>query len=152
MINFKEMQDFEVIKEIKKDFYRYRNGIVADSLKKLYPPKTIIFGLIVPQFLELSIKYSKDINLGLQLWNDKNCRESRLLSLYIIPPSELDKKTAMEMIRNVNSSEIAEFLAFRILRNLNKAREVLQEIERENITEPLPSYCISMFKKNLLSQ
>lgn len=148
----KEMSSQGLLREIKKDFFSLRNGIIADSLKKLYPSDTIIFGLNVPQFMDLAKKYPKDIELGLELWKEKKCRESRLFSLYIIPPSQLDKEKAKEMIRDVKSIEEAEFLAFKVLRNLKDAREIYEEISKEEMKEPLSSYCVSMFKKNLLAQ
>ena len=143
------MQLQDIILDIKRDFYSFRNGIVSDAIRKLYPPKTMILGLNVPQFIELAKKYPKDLKLGLELWKDKTCRESRLFSLYILPPEEVDYETAKEMIKEVNSTEEAEFLAFKILRRLPFATELLEEIIKEEISQPLPSYCISMFKKNL---
>ena len=143
------METKEILKEINKDFYSLRNGIIVDSLRKIYPVGTKIFGLNVPQFMELARKYSKELNLGLELWKDKDCRESRLLSLYIIPPAELKKEIAKEMVKEVKSVEEAEFLAFRILRNLPYAKELLEELTQEEISESLPAYCIAMFKKNL---
>ena len=69
-----------LIKEIKRDFFVYRNGIVAAALKKIYDTNILIYGLNVPQFIELAKKYPKDLELGNCLWQDKVCRESRLFS------------------------------------------------------------------------
>lgn len=137
------------LNEIKKDFYSLRNGIVAESLKKIYPEGKIIYGLNVPQLMNLTQKYPKDLSLGLNLWKDKKCRESRLLSLYLIPPSLLGKEMAKEMILDVESTEEADFLAFKLLRNLPYAKELYDEIINADITAPLSSYCVKMFKKNL---
>ena len=139
----------ELIREIKKDFFSLRNGIIAESIKKLYPEGKIIFGLNVPQFMELSKKYPKNMDLGFSLWKDKKCRESRLLSLYIIPLEELDKEIAKSMIRDVESIEEADFLSFRVLRNLPYAQELYKEISSEDQPSESSSYCVSMFKKNL---
>ncbi|MCH5241034.1 MAG: hypothetical protein J1F67_01230 [Muribaculaceae bacterium] len=139
----------KTIADIKKNFFSLRNGIIADSLRKLYPTGKIIYGLNVPQFMQLAKKYPKDVTLGLNLWDDKGCRESRLFSLYLIPPSELEKGNAKSMLLDVDSTEEAEFLPFRLLRHLPYARELYEELEAEQITDPLPSYCLGMFKKNL---
>lgn len=137
------------IKSIKKDFFIFRNGVVADSVRKLYEPTTIIFGLMVPQFIELANKYPKNIDLALQLWNDKNCRESRLLALYLLPVNELQKEKAKEMILGINSREQAEFLSFKILRNLQYAPVLLDELKKEISLNRLVSYCSEMLEKNL---
>ena len=135
--------------EIKKDFYRFRNGIVADALKKIYPTGKLIYGLTVPQFMEIARKYPKDLNTGLKLWQDKKVRESRLLALYLIPPVELSKEVAKDMLFDVDSTEEAEFLAFRILRFLPMAKELLKELNEEKLPTTEAEYCLSMFKKNL---
>lgn len=140
------------IKEIKKDFFRYRNGIIVDSIKQLYPPGKKIFGLIVPQFVEIAKKYPKDLSLGLKLWEDKNNRESRLLSLYILPPRQISKEKALEMIFDVESSEEAEFLAFRILRNLPYALELMSELRSLNLPNDTAEFCLLMFERNMAIQ
>ena len=94
-----------LLQDIKKDFYRYRNGIVAESLRKLYDPDVLIFGLTVPQLMEIARKYPKDLKLGLQLWKDKKTRESRLLALYLIPVALLEKETAREMFLDIRNFE-----------------------------------------------
>ena len=139
----------DIIHKIKKDFYCYRNGIVADVLKKLYPGGKIIYGLTVSQFLEISRKYPKDLEIGLKLWEDKKTRESRLLALYLIPPLQLSKELACEMVKDVESTEEAEFLAFRVLRNHPEAHELLEELNQEVLPNSLSVYCREMLFRNL---
>ena len=137
------------IQNIKKDFFCFRNGIIADKLRSLYAPGTFIFGLNVPQFIALSQKYPKNLNLATELWKDIKCRESRLLSLYLFPVEEIEREFARRMIIEVQSNEEAEFLAFRILRRLPYAKELYDDM---NIKKDYSSYtihCIKMFKNNL---
>lgn len=141
----------EKIQSIKKDFFSLRNGMVADSLRKLYPSGCLIFGLMVPQFLDMEKKYSKDLETGILLWNENSSREARLFSLYLIPPNELSLKQAIEMIEQVESYEQGDFLAFRILRNLQEASQLLYELKLKNHTDPFILHCIEMFEKNLKS-
>lgn len=138
-----------LLQDIKKDFYRYRNGIVAESLRKLYDPDVLIFGLTVPQLMEIARKYPKDLKLGLQLWKDKKTRESRLLALYLIPVALLEKETAREMFLDIRNSEEADFLAFRILRNTRYSEELYNELCKENLFDPKLKYGLTMFKRNL---
>lgn len=143
-------KDFsETVSEIKKNFYRFRNGIVADSLRVLYKPGYTIFGLNVPQFMELSRLYQHDIELALQLWNDNSSRECRLMSLYLLPTENLDRKIAEKLIKEVESTEQAEFLAFRVLRKLSYASELLRDFSEKNIKEENVRYCMEMLKRNL---
>lgn len=138
----------KMISEIKKDLFRYRNGVLAESLKKIYPNK-MIFGLNVPQLMELSNNYPKDKDLALSLWEDNSSREIRLLSLYLLPPNEVDYDTAEKMIMSVENNEQAEHLAFRVLRKLNGAKDVLNTIQQKDLKDPIVEYCVKMFQKNL---
>lgn len=142
------INDFLV--QIKKDFFVYRNGIVADALKKIYPQDKLIYGLTVPQFMEIAKKYPKDLTLALKLWEDKKTRESRLLALYLLPTDELDMEGAKNMILDVESTEEAEFLAFRVLKKLPFSENLLKEMENQNLEEKNLQYCLEMFKKNLM--
>lgn len=136
---------------IRKDFYAFRNGIVADALKELYPKDTLIFGLTVPQFLEIAKKYPKNKQLASLLWNTKNIREMRLLSLYLFPIEEISKPEACELIKDVQSTEEAEFLSFRVLRHLSFAPELVNDFQNasNSHSSPLSNYCIEMLEKNL---
>ncbi|MCH5240419.1 MAG: DNA alkylation repair protein [Muribaculaceae bacterium] len=143
------------LQEIRHSFYAYRNGIVSESLKKLYPADAMIFGLTVPQFNEIAARYGKYLELGRELWKEKNIRESRLLALYILPPELIDEGEAKSMIRDVRSIEEAEMLAFKVLRNLKDANLILEklsepekEFEELNQRDPV-RYCLEMFARNL---
>lgn len=138
-----------IIGNIKRDFFIFRNGIIANSLKKLYSDDKIIIGLNAPQFMELAKKYPKNLDLGLALWKEKNNRESRLFSLYIIPSEKLDKETAKSMIYDVESCEEAEFLSFKLLKHLQFGKELYEELSKENECSPMSCYCLNMLKKNL---
>ena len=144
------MENLDIIlKEIKKDFFRYRNGVVAESLSKLYPKGKLVFGLNVPQLMEISNKVPKDLDLALSLWKDKNCRESRLLSMYLFPTSLLPKDVASDLIKDVDSMEEAEFLAFRVLRHLSYANDLYIEFQGDDYLSSQAKYCVEMLKRNL---
>lgn len=137
------------INEIKKDLFLYRNGIVADKLKAIYPAGTQIYGLIQPQFIELSRKYPKDLSLAKKLWGQKNNRDCRILSLYLFPHKEIDEELALDMIKDVKSVEEAEMLAFKVLRSLPFASDLFRNL-KDKFEENTPQfYTISMLQKNL---
>ena len=135
---------------IRKEFYRFRNGIVSDAIKKLYPEGTLIFGLTIPQFQEVSKSYEKNLELARRLWQDKKTRESRILALYLFPIECIDKEEAKQMILDVQSSEEADLLAFKVLRYLPFARSFYQElVQKYPSFNKLSQYTLEMFKKNL---
>lgn len=136
-------------KEIRKDFFSQRNGIVAETLKMVYGPDKLIYGLIVPQFIEMAKKYPHDISLALKLWDNNNIRENRLFALYILPPGEADYETAKKLINEVESKEQAEFLAFKILRNIPDTFNMWEKLNNEMFSTDFSRYCMEMYKRNL---
>lgn len=149
MINMTPEDIAITIKEIKREFFSFRNGIIADSLKKIYGTEKIIFGLNVPQLIELSKKFPQNKELGLALWNDNTSRETRLFALYVIPPAELTHEEAILMTLGIENNEQAELLAFKILRRVSEAHLLLQKLSAMNISDSKVSYCIKMFERNL---
>ena len=82
------------IKDIKHQFLAYRNGIIADTLRKAGYPHPIIFGLQIPQLGEIAQMVLSDHNtdrnaLAHQLWADKTVRESPLLACWLFDPTNL---------------------------------------------------------------
>lgn len=138
--------------EIWRDFYRYRNGVIAESLKKMNQSFPMIFGLLINQITEISKKYPKNITLSTILWKGKKSRESRLLSLYLLPTNEIDKETIKDFIKDIQTTEEADIISFRVLRYIPYANDLYLELaskmEEEDISD-LQKYLILMFKKNL---
>lgn len=66
-----------------------------------------------------------DNGLALQLWAEKECRESRLLACYLFDPENLSREEALALARDVISREEADILAWRLLRKLPFATELL---------------------------
>lgn len=141
----------EKIKEIKNQFYSFRNGIVADSLRKGGLPYKVIFGLQLPQITALSRNYEPDFELASELWNDKEVRESRLLACHLFPKDKINLEQALELASSVSTTEEADILCFRLLRFLPFAEEITERINQD-FNPDLSSqalYCGEMLKKNL---
>ncbi len=100
----------------------YRNGIIADSLRKAGMPYKVIFGLQLPQLkgiaseLKESLNVEELVGLGEQLHADKDVRESRLLAMAIYPPDRLSIDKAREWIADLQTREEADLLPFLLLR------------------------------------
>lgn len=139
----------DLIKEIKKDFFLYRNGVIAGSLRNQYPSGKMIFGLMIPQIQELSTKYPKSIDIAKSLWEDNSSREIRLLALYLFPIHELSRGSVSKMIEDLESIEQAEFLAFKILRHLPFAKELSTDYETSQSLSDFSRHCLKMLNKNL---
>ena len=62
---------------------------------------------------------------------------------------EISDDMAIDFIKDVRNNEEAEFLAFRILRNLSDPYKVFEKIKCEKELTPTSLYCLQMFKRNL---
>ena len=109
----------ETIKQIKKQFMAYRNGIVADTLRAAgMDCYHVIFGLNVPQLAHIAGTQTPSMPLAKALWDDKTVRESRLLATYLFPKDEVDRSLALQLMEQTQTQEEADMLAFRLLRYL----------------------------------
>lgn len=125
----------------------YRNGIVADALRKAGQPYSIIFGLQLPQLSEIARKLEPSVELGRALWSDKNVRESRLLAAWVFPKDKLSAEEALEMVTDIQTREESDILAFRLLRYLPFASSLMDKLL--NSKSILINYTGIALKRNL---
>ncbi len=116
------------IREIKHQFMTYRNGVIADTLRKAGMPYSLIFGLQLPQLSEIARSVPHTEELADKLWEDKNVRESRLLACWIYDPATLPMEKAMRLASETITREETDILCFRLLRNLPYAAELLSRL------------------------
>ena len=125
----------ESIQQIKKQFFAFRNGIIADALRKQFPYE-IVFGLQVPQIAEIARSLSPSMELAEELWSDSKVRESRLLATYLFPISGVTMSRALQLASEVNTVEEADMLAFRLLKRLPFASTLELEMRsRDDISD-----------------
>lgn len=124
-----------MLKSIKHQFMAFRNGIVADALRKAGDPHCVIFGLQLPQITEISRSLPHDADLGRTLWQDRNVRESRLLATRIFPADQLTVDEGYDMIRDVCTREEADILTFYLLKHTPHLPTLLNMIETPEVQE-----------------
>ena len=127
------------MQEIKKLFYTYRNGVVADTLRRFGYPHKVIFGLQVPQIAaiarELRFDTATERNVTAEkLWADREVRESRLLACYLFDPQTITHEKALELACDTRSQEESDMLAFRLLKRLQSPDLLLARLESANRT------------------
>ena len=105
------------MKEIKHQFMTFRNGVVADTLRKAGMPYGVIFGLQLPQLAEIARMLTPSAELARRLFADRNVRESRLLAMWLFPSAELTETEAEEMAADMQTREECDIFAFRLLRH-----------------------------------
>lgn len=103
-----------------------RNGMLADNLRALGYPYHMIFGLNVPQIAEIAREVEATPSLAETLWADKGVRESRLLACYLFPKT-IDKAKADSLVADVQTTEEADMLCFRLPKHLPFAQQIVDE-------------------------
>lgn len=139
------------MKEIKHLFMTYRNGIVADTLRKAGQPFGVIFGLQLPQLGEIASRIGASLadreDLADALWADRNVRESRLLACWLFVPGSIDFDKALSLARSVITREEADILSFRLLRHVTFSRRLAEALK--DADEPLARYAGEALERNL---
>ena len=140
--------DMEKVQEIKKTFYAYRNGIIADRLRNAGDCHAVIFGLNIPQIVNIANELGQDTHLARQLWNNSNSRESRMLAPMLFPCDELGYDEACLWIEDVENVEIADNLCHKLLRKVDSAEKLFQKYA--NADKDLLRYVAFRLAMNLL--
>lgn len=139
----------KTLQSIRKDFYTFRNGIVADTLREHGCSYRNIFGLLIPQINEISKSYPKNPDLAMFLWNRKDSREDRLLALCLLPIEKVDEKLASQLISQVESVEEADYLNFKILRFLPFIPNLIKRLNQQEHIDNLRNYCKLILNKDI---
>ncbi len=139
-----------VIREIRKEFYALRNGMIADTLRKGGLEQKYIFGLQLPQIKATSEKFRPESKeeaseMARSLWGDRSCREARLLACHLMPPESMTDEEAMEWSDDVATREEADILAFRLLRYYKNAREIANTLATSD--NPLKKYTATAIER-----
>ena len=134
------------LQSIKKDFFVFRNGIVADTLRKAGMPHKVIFGLQIPQIAAIAKALTPSSVLAEALWNDSEVRESRILATYLFPVDEMSLEKAIWLLGSVRTQEESDMLAFRLLKRLHFASEILKEAEKD---PEIPEYAVASLRNHL---
>ena len=134
------------LQSIKKEFFVFRNGIVADTLRKAGMPHKVIFGLQIPQIAAIAKDLTPSSELAEALWNDSEVRESRILATYLFPVDEMSLEKAIWLLGSVRTQEESDMLAFRLIKRLHFASEILKEAEKD---PGIPEYAVASLRNHL---
>lgn len=113
---------------VKRHFFAMRNGVIADVLRKAGSPFRIIFGLNLPQLVEIAAQTGDDAELARSLWANSTTRESMMLAPMIFPRAEMDRGEAERWIASIPAAEIADVLCHRLLRHQPYAVELARDL------------------------
>lgn len=135
-------------KAIRKEFFAFRNGIVADKLRKAGDPHKTIMGCLLVDITSITGRLRETIGnsdelaaLAQELWSDTNSRECRLAAPMLYPAEAMSKEQAQQWGESVETVEIADNLCHKLLRHINGANDLYPLlIKEENILVKYTGY------------
>ena len=117
------------LQEIHQRFFSFRNGIVAKAFHDAGAPYKRVFGLQLPQLSDIARETGHDPALARELWNERECREARLLACYLFNPELLTEDDAIAMAHGIQTREEADILAWRLLSRTPYATELAGRLD-----------------------
>ncbi|MBR6490465.1 MAG: DNA alkylation repair protein [Muribaculaceae bacterium] len=117
-------------KSIRKEFFAYRNGVVADALRHAGDPHQLILGCQLADIISIAGRYEKSVELAQALWGDASHRECRLAAPMLYPVEEFTMETAITWCQSVESYEVADVLCHRLLRHLDYASQLCEKLRK----------------------
>ncbi len=118
----------EIVKTIKKEFYAYRNGIVADALRASGDPHQYIMGCQLVDVMEIARHSAPAPDLAVAMWSDKKHRECRMIAPMLYPAGQFSQETALQWCLDIESTEIADVLCHSLLRKLDFAQNLFKQL------------------------
>ena len=112
------MNNEEILRNTRKQFFAYRNGIIADSLRKNGDPHSMIMGCQMTDVAQIAAGIEPSKEIAEAFWTDTKHRECRMIAPMLYPSADMDKATALQWAKNVECEEIADVLCHRLLRKL----------------------------------
>lgn len=125
----------EILREIKKEFFAFRNGIVADKLRKAGDPHSMIMGCLLVDIQGIAGRAKGSIgneeqlaDIATELWSDTNSRECRLAAPMLYPAPMMTLDVALDWCMSVETIEIADNLCHKLLRHINEADALFRRL------------------------
>lgn len=112
----------------KRCMFSMRNGVVADALRKGGSPFQIIFGVNLPQLVEIASELPHTAQLATELWHNTTTRESMLIAPMLMPREQMTIELARAWIESVPCAEVADIFCHKLLRHLSYAPQLAQEL------------------------
>ncbi|MDE6161059.1 MAG: DNA alkylation repair protein [Muribaculaceae bacterium] len=122
--------EFSPMQSVKRRFFAMRNGVIADTLRRAGSPFRVIFGLNLPQIVEIAAEVPPDHarELAEALWANNGTRESMLIAPMLMPRDAVDAARAAAMLRETPCAEVADVLCHRLLRHMPYAFDLAREL------------------------
>ena len=117
-----KMEIQETIREIKKQFRLFMNGVVSQSMREKGLDYKLNFGIELPRLKEIAEKFEKNHEVAQALWKE-NIRECKILAGLLQPIDTFYPEIADIWVEDMHYPEIAELTCMNLFSHLPYASE-----------------------------
>lgn len=126
------MKTTEQVKQIKRSFRLYMNGVTSTSMRQKGLDYKINWGVSQMDLRHMAEQYGKDKALAAALWLE-NIRECKILATLIMPAADFTASEAMEWAATLSTVEMAETAVFNLFQHMAEAEQLsLSLLENED--------------------
>ena len=118
-----KMKTSETVKQIKRSFRLFMNGVTANSMRQKGLDYKVNWGVSQVDLRRMAQTYGKDKALAEALWTE-NTRECKLLSTLVMSPAEMTRDEAVAWAESAASVETAEAVVFNLFQHLGSAAQL----------------------------
>ena len=119
------METTEQVKQIKRSFRLYMNGVTSTSMRQKGLDYKINWGVSQMDLRHMAEQYGKDKALAAALWQE-NIRECKILATLIMPAADFTASEAMEWAATLLTVEMAETAVFNLFQHMAEAEQLSQ--------------------------
>ena len=116
------MEVQETIKEIKKQFRLFMNGVVSQSMREKGLDYKLNFGIEVPRIKEIASKFEKNHEVAQALWKEK-IREGKSMAGWVQPVDTFYPDVADIWVEDMRYPEVAELTVMNLFQHLPYASD-----------------------------
>ena len=123
------------ISALRREFFAFRNGIVAEKLRSAGDPHTAIMGCLLVDLTNIARQARDTIAdneqlaaLAQELWDNTHSRECRLTAPMLYPVDRMNLGKALEWCESVETVEVADNLCHKLLRHLPEADTLFRHL------------------------
>lgn len=116
------MDTQEKIREIKKQFRLFMNGVVSQSMREKGLDYKLNFGIELPRLKEIAEKFEQNHEVAQALWKE-NIRECKILAGLLQPIDTFYPEIADIWVEDMHYPEIAELTCMNLFSHLPYASE-----------------------------
>ena len=123
------MTSFNNMQTLKRRFFAMRNGALAENMRRQGAKYKIIFGVNLPQLIEIASETPQSVQLAQALWDNQSTRESMLIAPMLYPREEFGIDVARQWISTIPTAEVCDIFCHKLLRYKGYAVQLISEIE-----------------------